>query len=167
MRAVLERVAGEARHARVCLSAAPVLQRPAALQPVGPSKARSENPPADAGTESETMTTTADPITLHDSVGRWPFPLVTELRHRGERAWVEISDEHADHFLEVLPPLYRPGCFMVGEPAAHADDGTPIHAAVVRIRTRYFMREIRTTREVVAEEVAALRAHVAQAGGAR
>jgi hypothetical protein len=82
---------------------------------------------------------------LHDSRGKWPFPLVTELRHRGSRDWVEIDEERRDHFMGALPPIPFVGGFFVSEPADHvviAGREVPVYAAVVHRGDRYFMREV-------------------------
>ncbi len=36
---------------------------------------------------------------------------------------VEITKEHSDYMLNVLPPRYGRGCFAMGEPYTHRTDG--------------------------------------------
>lgn len=72
----------------------------------------------------------------------WPYPAVSDARMAGRDYWRQISEELRWHFLEVLPPIYFPGGFMVSEPAAHTADGDPIYAAIVRAGNGYWMREV-------------------------
>ena len=95
-------------------------------------------------------------ITIHDTKGAWPFPAVTETRHRGLRDWHEISEERMWEFLEILPPIYIPRGFMVSEPAAHTERGIPIYAAVVTVRGRHFMRELPYDKAEIAAALAEL-----------
>lgn len=102
-------------------------------------------------------------LSIYHVGAEWPFPLVTELRQRGERAWVEVTAETWWHFLEVLPPIYFPGGFWVSEDADHDNDGCPINAALVKIGdadepgSRYFIRELRRNKATAAAEAEALR----------
>ena len=87
--------------------------------------------------------------TILNSLGKWPFPAVTDARKEGRDEWVEIDEAHRDEFMNVPPPIYLrpPLCgFMVSEAAAHAPDGEPIYAAVISVGIsvgkRYFMREL-------------------------
>lgn len=52
--------------------------------------------------------------------------------------WTEISDERADELLEVLPPIYIPGGFMVGEALDHDERGVPVYRAVVTVNGRWW-----------------------------
>lgn len=102
-------------------------------------------------------------VTIHDSIGKWPFPLVTELRHKGSRDWVEIDQERADYFLGVLPPIYFKGGFFVSEPAAHVTiDGreVPVYGAVAEMDGRHFMREFPYTLRECADAIRDLRVAV-------
>ena len=78
---------------------------------------------------------------MRNSLGVWPYPAVSEAYRAGQDEWTEIDEEQMYYFLEVLPPRYFTGGFFVGEPAAHDSRGVPVHAAVVKARGRYFMRE--------------------------
>ena len=90
-------------------------------------------------------------VKIHDSIGKWPFPLVTGLRHAGSRDWVEIDQAQSDDMLCALPPIYFKGGFFMGEAAAHVEiDGrvVPVYAAVAEVAGRHFVREFpRTTSE--------------------
>lgn len=81
-----------------------------------------------------------------DSMTQWPYPAVTDARRtddpNGTTTWVEIDQERADYFLDVLPPIYFRGGFFVGEPASHDERGVAVHAAVVQHQERFFMREV-------------------------
>jgi hypothetical protein len=77
---------------------------------------------------------------IRDARGDWPYPQAND-----RTAWHQITEEHWWYFFEVLFPLdMGPGWYLVGEPAAHDDDGQPIHALGVEIGDRYYLREIRT-----------------------
>lgn len=76
-----------------------------------------------------------------DNRDSWPHPAIANAR-QGGTAWVEISAEHADYSLNVLPPIYIPGGFMVSEPADHTPEGDPIYTAIIQIGSRYFARDV-------------------------
>lgn len=46
---------------------------------------------------------------------------------------VVISEEQALHMFEVLPPLWGPGMFAMGEPVSHAPNGVPQYHWVRRV----------------------------------
>lgn len=54
--------------------------------------------------------------------------------------WQELTEERADEFLCVLPPIYFPGGFAVSEPHNHTPEGIPTYQCVVTIGARYFGR---------------------------
>lgn len=79
------------------------------------------------------------PLTIHaGSVGEWPFPVM----QANPDAWVEISLEHRDYCLEVLPPYYFKGGFAVSEPQNHTAEGVPVYACVVTIWPRHFVKHL-------------------------
>ena len=45
---------------------------------------------------------------------------------------IEITAEHFEHMLTTLPPKFARGCFAMGEPVAHTDEGTTYHWAAQR-----------------------------------
>lgn len=49
---------------------------------------------------------------------------------RGEL--IEIADEQYQHMLNVLPPIYARGCFAMGEPVAHTEEGVTYYWASKR-----------------------------------
>lgn len=73
-------------------------------------------------------------MALRDSRNAWPFPAVTDASRGGE--WTEISEAHADDLLNVLPPVYIPGGFMVGEEVAYDDERGPLFTAVINVGGR-------------------------------
>lgn len=89
----------------------------------------------------------------------WPFPAVTEDRWAGGSAWFETTEQHLMDALCALPPVYFPGGFFMGEPAAHDERGVTIYSAWVRIGERCFVREFPQDRHAAA--LAELRAALA------
>jgi len=85
----------------------------------------------------------------------WPFPAVTDHRLAGRDAWREISEACADEFLNVLPPIYCKGGFMVSEAADDDARGVPIYACVARAGGSYWMREV--ARDKADEAIQALK----------
>jgi hypothetical protein len=49
----------------------------------------------------------------------WAYEEMRELLNAGESTWLEVSEEFYYQALEVLPPYYVPGGFMVSEPLRH------------------------------------------------
>jgi hypothetical protein len=81
-----------------------------------------------------------DTPAIRDARDGWPYP-----RANDRTAWHQIREEDWLELRDCLPPLdWRASWFLVGEPAAHDDDGQPIHALCVMLGDRYFLREIRT-----------------------
>lgn len=93
-----------------------------------------------------------------DSRDKWPFPAISEARKAGAGDWVEISEEAATDLLNVLPPIYIPGGFMVSEAADHDARGVAIYCAVVNAHGRYLAAELpsdmRSHARTLAEAVA-------------
>lgn len=52
--------------------------------------------------------------------------------------WREVSQSFYDQALEVLPPIYARGGFMVSEPWSHTRDNRPLYAGFARVGTRHF-----------------------------
>lgn len=93
-----------------------------------------------------TATVTPDVIPQYgivSSLNGWPYPLIGNIRRAGSRAWVEVTPEHYDEMLNVLPPaMYFSGGFMMGEEADADARGVPIYTAFVRVRGgRCFARD--------------------------
>lgn len=71
---------------------------------------------------------TAEAISLNDTTaGTWP----PEAFKLNPGQWCRCSQEHADYFLGVLPPIYFPGGFACSEPWTHLDNGTPTYLCVI------------------------------------
>lgn len=104
------------------------------------------------------MTTAAPAPAIEDLGAAWPWPRVSEARRAGEPTWFETTEERWWHLLEVLPPVYFAGGFCMGEPADSDARGVAVHAAVLRIRGRFFVRELPLDR--CAEEARRLRDHL-------
>lgn len=58
---------------------------------------------------------------------RGPLDFKTAREHPGKL--VEITTEQYDYMLNVLPPIYARGCFAMGEPVAHTEEGVTFHWA--------------------------------------
>jgi hypothetical protein len=62
-----------------------------------------------------------DPALVKD----WRAP---EDAHRaGNRAWLPCTEAFYWEMLEVLPPIYGPGCFAVSEAWKHDANGEPVY----------------------------------------
>ena len=59
-----------------------------------------------------------------------------------DQAWLEVTEEDRMNALEALPPVYFPGGFCMGEPAAHDERDMPIFTAYVKVRGRCFCRDL-------------------------
>jgi len=55
--------------------------------------------------------------------------------------WLEVAEARYHEMLGVLPPARMSrGCFAVGEPLCHTDDGEPVHDTYVEISGRFFAK---------------------------
>jgi len=52
--------------------------------------------------------------------------------------WREVSESFYWQAMEVLPPVYADGGFLVGEPWRHMDNGQPLRVAFSTWGGRYF-----------------------------
>lgn len=93
-------------------------------------------------------------MTIRDSKGAWPFvqrdafPLgdsgfeaYVRVRDAHGRQWTEVSEDVYQSSLDVLPPIYFPGGFFVGEAANSDERGVPTYHAFVKRGGRFFLRE--------------------------
>ena len=102
-------------------------------------------------------------MTIYDATGCTTGDMFRQVESRdraGDDAWHEISEDAADYCLEVLPPIYVRGGFMVSEAWRHLDTGEPEYFGVTKIGTRYFARHM--TRRTAPALITALRAHLAE-----
>ena len=72
----------------------------------------------------------------------WPWPEVSDARKRGDTSWFESTEDRHDYSLGVLPPIYFPGGFFMGEAADADERDVAIFSAWVCANGRYFVREI-------------------------
>ena len=70
----------------------------------------------------------------------WPIPQLQKLRHDNADVWVCVPDSFADYMLEVVPPVYVPGGFLVGEPDSHDAQGYPVRLGFAHVNGQYFAR---------------------------
>ena len=68
------------------------------------------------------------------------FPLATTYADvmNSKAHMIECTQELADDALNALPPYYAPGCFGMGEPHSHADDGAPITVWFAQIGGKWY-----------------------------
>lgn len=52
-----------------------------------------------------------------------------EKLRRAPGTLLEIDEAQHDYMLNVLPPIYGRGCFAMGEPVTHTEDGVTFHWA--------------------------------------
>lgn len=86
-----------------------------------------------------TPTTTAPRPSVQPVEG-WPFPALEADYRDGADVWRAVSTEFAAYCLEVLPPIYAAGGFLVSEPLTHRPDGQPVCLGVTTIGGRSFAR---------------------------
>lgn len=70
----------------------------------------------------------------------WAYEQMGENYKAGRDVWVEVSDDFRQQALEVLPPIYRRGGFLVSEPYTHNAEGRPVYAGFATIGGRDFAR---------------------------
>ena len=68
----------------------------------------------------------------------WAYPEIEADYPRN--VWREVSASFIDQALNVLPPIYSGGGFLVLEPWNHTREGRPIYAGFVQLGARYFAR---------------------------
>ena len=75
-----------------------------------------------------------------DLTGKWPYP---DLRFVDGDDWAMIDAEHADSFLNAVPPIYlKHGGFMVGEASRHTSAGIPVYLTIFPVGSRFFAKEL-------------------------
>lgn len=60
--------------------------------------------------------------------------------------WTETDRETADYLLNVLPPVWVSGGYMVSEPVRHDAAGYPVYTGCTKVGGRYYVTEC-TVRE--------------------
>ena len=68
----------------------------------------------------------------------WAYEEMEAEYEAGRATWFEVSEGFYYQALNVLPPVYAPGGFLVGEPWNHNRAGQAILAAFVKTGERYF-----------------------------
>jgi hypothetical protein len=92
---------------------------------------------------------------------KWAYPDLKADFKAGENAWREVSSEFADDALNVLPPIYFTGGFLVSEPYTHdPKTGCGVYACFAEIGRRHFARY--ATRAEAPALVADLRISIAK-----
>ncbi len=91
----------------------------------------------------------------------WAYPQIEANYRTNPDAWVEVSPEFADQALNVLPPIYTQGGFMVSEAYTH-ELGKPVYAGFVMIGERHFA--ICSTVRWFGHRIAGLRRYLASEG---
>lgn len=69
------------------------------------------------------------------------FDGITADYKTGRRVWREVTSNDYDYSLGVMPPVYVPGGFGVGEAANHEADGATVRTYYVEHGSRYFARD--------------------------
>lgn len=67
---------------------------------------------------------------------------LADLQASFKAPWTEISEETADYWLGVLPPIYFRGGFFCSEPEYHDGRGVPAYTAVVKHKGLYYKRVV-------------------------
>jgi hypothetical protein len=68
----------------------------------------------------------------------WAYPQMGEHLETGERVWVEVSESFYWQAMEVVPPLFVTGGFMLGEAHSSDAEGHTIYATFMHLKDRYF-----------------------------
>ncbi len=70
----------------------------------------------------------------------WAYPDMATDYNAGADTWREVSEGFTEENLNVLPPIYCDGGFMVSEPYTHDCRGREVYAGFVQVGERYFAR---------------------------
>lgn len=57
----------------------------------------------------------------------WPWDVSKVAYLARDRSWVQTDESGYYYCLNVMPPIYREGCFAVSEPMWHTRDDRPIY----------------------------------------
>lgn len=79
---------------------------------------------------------------IEPAVKDWAYGQITANYRAGRNVWVEVSPEFAQQALEVLPPIYQQGGFLVSEASCHNAEGHAVYAGFAQIGGRHFSREL-------------------------
>lgn len=74
----------------------------------------------------------------------WAYDDMEQDYNDNRDAWREVSESFYWQALEVLPPIYVAGGFLVSEPWKHTPDGRPVYAGFSQVGERYFGRQSTT-----------------------
>lgn len=85
------------------------------------------------------MNTTAQSLQILPATKEWAYPEIQADFEAGLNIWREVSEDFREQALNVLPPIYGQGGFMVSEPYTHTSRGG-VYAAFAGIGGRYFAR---------------------------
>lgn len=77
--------------------------------------------------------------TIEQAANPWAYQEIEDNWKAGRDVWTEVTEDFYYQALEVLPPIYRPGGFMVGEAYTHTASDA-IHAGFVQTCGRFFAR---------------------------
>ena len=78
--------------------------------------------------------------TIQPAGMEWAYPAIEQDWHEGRDTWREVSEEFYGEALEVLPPVYVSGGFMVGEPHSHNAAGDEIRALFAEVGGKFYAR---------------------------
>lgn len=73
------------------------------------------------------------------AVAPWAYPEMEADFRLKAPIWREVSEDFREQALNVLPPIYGQGGFMVSEPFTHTSRGA-VYATFAHVGERYFAR---------------------------
>ncbi len=93
----------------------------------------------------------------------WPFDRMAEHLKAGRFVWLHVTEEQSDYALNVLPPLYVPHGFAIGEPNSDDAQGRTVYAFYTKAGGEWWATY--TTREQFDERRRGLVRKLQDAGG--
>lgn len=75
---------------------------------------------------------------IEQATREWAYDEIEADYDAGQHVWREVSEGFYWQALEVVPPVYAPGGFLVGEAWKHTANDEPVRAAFTKIGKRYF-----------------------------
>ena len=78
--------------------------------------------------------------TIEQAREEWSYDQMKANYYANRNVWVEVSPTFADQALNVLPPIYIAGGFMVSEAECHTAQGRAVYAGFTNVKGRWFAR---------------------------
>ena len=77
-------------------------------------------------------------VTIKPAENDWPYPEMEADWHAASDVWRQVSEAFYWQNLEVLPPVYVHGGFMVGEPYTYTPTGDSVRALFAEVNGQHY-----------------------------